>query len=159
MNKRINVWIGTLILVVVGFFVVSYFYKEYKIKSPLDSEFMSDILIADIEPEKAIDGIDHIVIYSFENHKTYSLKDEEIKIILKELKGIKIKRKNIFFETIDNHYAVSFGGTTKIKSFNIFISNENSVKFDFERNVFNIVEGSFLNSLTNIIEKTAKKGE
>ncbi len=120
---------------------------------------MSDILIADIEPEKAIDGIDHIVIYSFENHKTYSLKDEEIKIILKELKGIKIKRKNIFFETIDNHYAVSFGGTTKIKSFNIFISNENSVKFDFERNVFNIVEGSFLNSLTNIIEKTAKKGE
>lgn len=120
---------------------------------------MSDILIADIEPEKAIDGIDHIVIYSFENHKTYSLKDEEIKIILKELKGIKIKRKNIFFETIDNHYAVAFGGTTKIKPFNMFVSNENSVKFNFERNVFNIVEGSFLYSLTNIIEKTAKKGE
>ncbi|RKJ33750.1 hypothetical protein D7X33_39045 [Butyricicoccus sp. 1XD8-22] len=85
MNKRIKVWIGTLILVVVGFFVVSYFYKEYKIKSPLDSEFISDILIADIEPEKAIDGIDQIVIYSFENNKTYSLKDDEIKIILKEL--------------------------------------------------------------------------
>ncbi|PKC51439.1 hypothetical protein RhiirA1_483736 [Rhizophagus irregularis] len=121
---------------------------------------MADILIADIEPEKAIDGIDHIVIYSFENHKTYSFKDEEIKIILKELKGIKIKRKNIFFETIDNHYAVSFGGTTKIKPFNMFISSENSVWFDFrKRNVFNIVEGSFLNSLTNIIEKTANKGE
>lgn len=146
-------------MVVVGFFIVSNFYKEYKIKSPLDSEFLSDILIADIEAEKAIDGIDHIVIYSFENHKTYSLKDEEIKIILKELKGIKIKRKNISFETIDNHYAVSFGGTTKIKSFNMFISNENSVKFDFERNVFNIVEGSFVNSLTTIIEKTANKGE
>lgn len=121
---------------------------------------MLDILIADIEPEKAIDGIDHIVIYSFENHKTYSLKDDEIKILLKELKEIKIKRKDIFSETMDEHYAVSFSGTTKIKPFNMFISSENSVWFDFrKRNVFNIVEGSFLNSLTNIIEKTANKGE